>query len=58
MTGAAAILMEWGIVKGNDFFMYGERLKAKLIKDSIQDNGQNIWPNRLLGWGLLCLKII
>lgn len=58
VTGAAAILMEWGIVKGNDFFMYGERLKAKLIKDSIQNNGQNIWPNRLLGWGLLCLKII
>lgn len=58
VTGAAAILMEWGIVKGNDLFMYGERLKAKLIKDSIQNSGQNVWPNRLLGWGLLCLKII
>ena len=32
VTGAAAILMEWGIVKGNDLFMYGERLKAKLIR--------------------------
>ena len=29
VTGAAALLMEWGIVRGNDRFLYGERLKAK-----------------------------
>ena len=31
VTGAAAMLMEWGIVKGNDQYMYGEKLKAYLI---------------------------
>lgn len=30
VTGAAALLMEWGIVKGNDPFLYGEKVKAYL----------------------------
>lgn len=32
VTGAAALLMEWGIVRGNDLYMYGDKLKASLIK--------------------------
>ena len=32
VTGASALLMEWGIVRGNDLFLYGEKLKAHLIK--------------------------
>lgn len=32
VTGSAALLMEWGIVRGNDTFLYGEKLKAYLIK--------------------------
>ena len=32
VTGSAALLMEWGIVRGNDAFLYGEKLKAYLIK--------------------------
>ncbi len=27
VTGAAALLMEWGIVRGNDLYMYGDSLK-------------------------------
>lgn len=30
VTGAAALLMQWGIVMENDRFMYGEKLKAYL----------------------------
>ena len=30
VTGGAALLMQWGIVMGNDRFMYGEKLKAYL----------------------------
>ncbi|MDE6182069.1 MAG: S8 family serine peptidase, partial [Eubacteriales bacterium] len=30
VTGACALLMEWGIVNFNDLFLYGERLKAFL----------------------------
>ena len=28
VTGASALLMEWGIVRGNDPFLYGEKVKA------------------------------
>ena len=30
VTGAAALLMEWGIIRGNDPYLYGEKLKAYL----------------------------
>lgn len=56
VTGSAAILMEWGIVKGNDLFMYGERLKAKLIDGARPLSGFREYPNELVGWGTLCLK--
>ena len=32
VTGGAALLMEWGIVAGNDPYLYGEKLKAYLIR--------------------------
>ena len=39
VTGAAALLMEWGIVRGNDLYMYGDKLKAALIKGA----GENVF---------------
>ena len=27
VTGAAALMMQWGIVNGNDPYLYGERVK-------------------------------
>ena len=30
VTGSAALLMEWGIVNGNDPYLYGEKVKAYL----------------------------
>ena len=32
VTGAAALLMEWGIVRENDPYLYGEKVKAYLRK--------------------------
>ena len=32
VTGSAALLMEWGIVRGNDPYLYGEKVKAYLEK--------------------------
>ena len=32
VSGSAALLMEWGIVRGNDVFLYGEKVKAYLRK--------------------------
>ena len=54
VTGSSALLMEWGIVKGNDPFMYGEKVKAYLIKGARPLPGETI-PSPKIGWGALCL---
>lgn len=54
VTGAAALLMEWGIVKGNDRFLYGEKVKAYLIRGARQLAGEEI-PSERTGWGALCV---
>lgn len=53
-AGSCALLMQWGIVMGNDVNMYGERLKAYLRLGAIRDAGN--YPNRVLGYGKLCLR--
>ena len=55
VTGAAALLMEWGIVNGNDPFLYGQRLKAFLRKGAVRENNI-IYPNQSWGYGFLCIK--
>lgn len=55
VTGSAALLMEWGIVRGNDAFLYGEKLKAYLIKGAEPLAGAEV-PDTQTGWGRLCLK--
>jgi subtilisin family serine protease len=56
VSGAAALLMEWGIVKGNDPYLYGEKVKAYLIKGAVKLPGITIYPNARIGWGALCLE--
>lgn len=56
VTGSAALLMEWGIVRGEDIFMYGEKVKANLIRGSRRFLTPTQWPNERYGWGALCLK--
>lgn len=55
VTGSAALLMEWGIVRGNDTFLYGEKLKAYLIKGAEPLAGAAV-PDTQTGWGRLCMK--
>ena len=55
VTGSAALLMEWGIVHGNDVYLYGEKVKAYLIKGARRLPGFTKWPNPQAGWGALCL---
>lgn len=55
VTGSAALLMQWGIVMGNDPFLYGEKLKAYLIRGARHLPGETVYPNPRLGWGTLCL---
>ena len=56
VTGSAALLMEWGIVRGNDPYLYGEKVKAYLRKGAKQLAGYERWPNELLGYGALCVR--
>lgn len=56
VTGSGALLMQWGIVEGRDEFLYGEKLKAYLMRGARQIPGYNVWPNPQLGWGTLCLR--
>ena len=55
VAGAAALLMEWGIVKGNDTFLYGEKVKAYLRKGAQPIRGESVYPNQRVGWGRLCV---
>ena len=56
VTGSAALLMEWGIVRGNDPYMYGEKVKAYLRKGAKQLPGYQKYPNGQVGYGALCVS--
>ncbi len=56
VTGSAALLMQWGIVEENDPFLYGEKIKAYLIKGAKPLEPLKEYPNPLIGWGTLCLR--
>ena len=55
VTGSAALLMEWGIVRENNLFLYGEQLKTWLIAGAKELPSYPI-PNPRTGWGALCLE--
>lgn len=55
VSGSAALLMEWGIVRGNDRFLYGEKVKAYLIRGAKPLAGEPV-PSRRQGFGALCLR--
>lgn len=56
VTGSAALMMEWGIVRGNDPYLYGEKIRAYLRSGARQLPGYEVWPNNQLGYGALCLR--
>ena len=56
VSGAAALLMEWGIVRGNDPFLYGEKVKAYLRKGARPLRGEAEYPNDRVGYGKLCVS--
>lgn len=55
VTGAAALMMEWGIVQKNDPFLYGERLKA-FLRLGAKRTPRTVYPNSTFGYGTLCLN--
>lgn len=56
VAGSAALLMQWGIIMGNDPYLYGEKLRSYLIRGARRIPGYSTWPNPQLGWGTLCVK--
>lgn len=55
-TGGAALLMEWGIVQGNDPFLYGEKVKAYFQRGARPFPGITVYPSPLVGYGALCVE--
>ncbi len=55
VTGACALLMEWGIVNFNDLFLYGEILKA-FLRLGARRNQNLVYPNEEWGFGSLCVS--
>lgn len=55
-TGGAALLMEWGIVRGNDPYLYGEKVKAYFRRGARPLPGFTVYPNPQVGYGALCVR--
>ena len=56
VSGSCALLMEEGIIRGSDPYLYGEKVKAALIKGARRVPGIENYPDPKVGWGALCLR--
>ena len=52
VAGVCAMLFQWGIVQGNDPYIYSQTVKAYLAKGTFQRSG-DIYPNARWGYGIL-----
>ena len=55
VTGAAALMMQWGIADRNSPFLYGERIRA-FLRLGAKRNANMKYPNTTFGYGTLCLS--
>ena len=55
VTGAVALLMQWGIIQGNDPFLYGQKVKAYL-RLGAKRLPNVTYPSTQWGYGTLCLS--
>lgn len=55
-AGSAALMVQWGIVNGNDPFLYGEKVKAYFHRGARPLPGMIVYPNPMVGYGTLCLR--
>ena len=46
--------MEWGIIKGNDPYLFGQRLKYYLVKGAKRKRVNLNYPNNTWGYGEVC----
>ncbi|MGO1043344.1 bifunctional germination protease/germinant receptor pseudoprotease CspBA [Clostridioides difficile] len=57
VTGVCSLFMEWGIVNGNDLFLYSQKLRALLLRGARRTSNQS-YPNNSSGFGFLSLSDI
>lgn len=56
VTGASALLMEQGIIRGADPYLYGSKIKAFLQNGARRLPGFSEYPNPQVGYGALCVR--
>ncbi|WP_243129635.1 MULTISPECIES: S8 family peptidase [Clostridium] len=54
VAGICGLMMEWGIIKENDPFLYGNRLKYYLIMGARRDRADVVYPDISWGYGEVC----
>ncbi len=54
VAGACAILLEWGIINGNDQTMYSQKIRSYLMHGAARSSYYR-FPNQELGYGYLDL---
>ncbi|MGL4106938.1 S8 family peptidase [Clostridium sp. LP20] len=52
VTGVCALLFEWGVVNGNNRYLFAQTLKAYIDRGTYQRKG-DIYPNPQWGYGIL-----
>lgn len=57
VTGVCSLLMQWGIVDGNDPFLYSQKTRALLNENARRRNDID-YPNSSYGYGFLDLRDI
>lgn len=55
VSGCAALMMQWGLLQGNDPFLFGERLKYYFIKGARRERLDIIYPDPSFGYGEICV---
>ena len=50
-SGKAALMMEEGIIKGNDPFLFGSKIIAYMHRLALPLPGYSVYPNPITGWG-------
>ena len=48
--------MQYGIINGNDPYLYGEKVKAYLRRGAAPLPGIQEYPDERVGYGSLCLE--
>ena len=55
VSGICALMMEWGIIQGNDPYLFGQRLKYYLIRGARRRRSDITYPNPSWGYGEVCV---